>query len=109
MSETQSTTSLPFSLNEYRSRIKTVRERMSERSLDALLVTAPENICYLSGFTTTGYHVFQAMVVPLEAEPFMILRDIELDNVFLHSWLTQAFPLAIVLALVLWGGLRLSY
>lgn len=94
MSETQSTTSLPFSLEEYRSRIKTVRERMSERSLDALLVTAPENICYLSGFTTTGYHVFQAMVVPLEAEPFMILRDIELDNVFLHSWLTQAFPLA---------------
>ena len=94
MPESQSETTLSFSVDEYRSRINTVRKRMSERSLDALLVTAPENICYLSGFTTTGYHVFQALVVPLDSDPFLILRDIEIDNVALHSWLTQAFPLA---------------
>jgi Xaa-Pro dipeptidase len=80
---------LAFPLSEYQDRMARCRSAMETLGIDALLVTAPENICYLSGFTTPGYHVFQGLVVPLHAEPFMVLRNIEVDNLHLHSWLTE--------------------
>jgi Xaa-Pro dipeptidase len=33
--------------------------------------------------------VFQGLVVPADAEPFMVLRNIEVDNLRLHSWLSD--------------------
>lgn len=86
--------SLAYPLSEYEGRVARCRTAMEARGLDALLVTAPENICYLSGFTTPGYHVFQGLVVPLRGEPFMVLRNIEVDNVHLHSWLTDVDEIA---------------
>jgi Xaa-Pro dipeptidase len=81
---------LAFPAGEYHSRLERCRAAMAARDLDAVLVTAPENICYLTGFTTPGYHVFQAVVVSAEGEPFMVLRNIEVDNMRLHSWLRDA-------------------
>lgn len=80
---------LAFPKEEYEDRLARCRAAMEKRHLDALLVTAPENICYLSGFTTPGYHVFQALVVPLDTEPFMVLRNIEVDNLRIYSWVTE--------------------
>ena len=83
-----------FSVDEYRARLERARAGMATRNLDALIVTAPENICYLSGFTTTGYHTFQALIVPLDTEPFLILRDIEVDNAIRHSWIKDTVVLS---------------
>lgn len=85
---------LAFSRAEYADRLARCRSALTERGLSALLVTAPENICYLTGFTTPGYHVFQGLVVPVDAEPFLVLRNIEVDNLRLHSWLTDAVVIA---------------
>ena len=41
-----------FSLEEYRQRLDALRGRMEQRSVDALLVTGPENLCYLTGYQT---------------------------------------------------------
>ncbi|MCW3493366.1 M24 family metallopeptidase [Microbacterium sp. SSM24] len=80
---------LAFALTEYHGRLRRVREEMARARVDVLVVTAPENICYLTGFATTGYHVFQALVVPVANEPWLVLRNIEVSNAHQHSWITD--------------------
>lgn len=84
---------LAFPEAEYASRIAAARSRLAAGGLDALVVTAPESICYLSGFATPGYHVFQALVLPVESEPFLVVRNIEVDNVAAHSAIRRAHPI----------------
>jgi len=84
---------LAFEVKEYESRVALAQKAIAEAGLDALIVTAPENICYLSGFWTAGYHVFQAMVVPAKADPFLVIRNIEVGNVDEHSWVKKAYPI----------------
>lgn len=48
---------LPFSLLEYQARLDNVRQAMESRGLDALLLTDPADINYL-----TGYHTFEVSV-----------------------------------------------
>ncbi len=83
---------LPFALSEYQARLAKVRRAMDQRSLDLLLVTGPENICYLTGYATTGYHVFQALLVPLTGRPSFVVRRLELGNVEHGSCVEQAVP-----------------
>ncbi len=80
---------LVFEDREYARRIAAVQGELAARGLDAILVTGPENICYLSGFWTPGYHVFQALVVRRDADPFLVVRNIEADNVRAHSWVQR--------------------
>ncbi|HKX16652.1 MAG TPA: Xaa-Pro peptidase family protein [bacterium] len=61
--------------------------------LDALLVTSPENMCYLAGFATPGYHVFQALVVPASRPPFLVVRNIEEDNVKGGAWVQRFYAI----------------
>lgn len=84
---------LAFELTEYHARIERAQKAIAEAGLDALLVTSPENICYLSGFWTSGYHVFQALVVPAKKEPFLVIRNIEVGNVDAHSWIKIVYPI----------------
>ena len=83
---------LAFPVAEYQDRMARVRAGMADRGLDVLLVTGPENICYLSGYHTTGYHIFQCLVVPREGHPRFVLRNIEIGNVRTHSWVRDAEP-----------------
>jgi Xaa-Pro dipeptidase len=78
---------LPFTLREYRQRLARVRERMRERDIDVLLLTGPENIYYVSGYQTTGYYIYQALVVPGDGEPRFVVRKFEIPNVQALSWL----------------------
>ncbi|MCP8940999.1 Xaa-Pro peptidase family protein [Alsobacter sp. SYSU M60028] len=78
-----------FSAEEYERRVENVRAALRERGCDAAVITQPENICYLSGFWTPGYHVFQALVVPARKPPFLVVRNIEVDNVAEKSWIAR--------------------
>jgi len=69
-----------FPRDEYETRIAKARELMAARGIDAIVVTGPENIFYLSGQQTPGYYTFQCMIVPLDAEPVFLLRQLELQN-----------------------------
>ncbi|HKJ00083.1 MAG TPA: M24 family metallopeptidase [bacterium] len=77
---------LVFSMDEYQRRLADIRAGMESRRLDAFICTTPENIFYLTGYQTTGYFCFQALVVPLEAEPFMVVRLLEESNVDARTW-----------------------
>jgi Xaa-Pro dipeptidase len=77
---------LPFAMSEYEDRLKAVRLNMAQRNLDVLLVTGPENMFYLTGYRTTGYYVFQALVVPQNEDLHFVVRQIEFSNVLGRSW-----------------------
>ncbi|GAB6261279.1 ectoine hydrolase [Photobacterium sp. R1] len=83
---------MTFPFEEYERRLSELRLRIAQRHLDAVVITDPENIMYLTDYQTTGYSFFQALVVPLEDEPFMITRAMEESNVFARTWIERTRP-----------------
>ena len=81
---------LCFPLAEYQHRLNELRERMQKRLLDAVVISDPENLFYLTGYQTTGYSYFQALVVPLEGEPISITRELEASNMVHRTWVEEA-------------------
>ena len=77
---------LAFSVDEYKGRVARVREEMARRKFDVLLAHTPENICYLSGYHTPGYYMYQVLILPLEKPPLILTRLIEQTNVRGFSW-----------------------
>ena len=80
---------LPFTHDEYRARVANVRRGMQERGLDALLVTTPENVYYLTNHHTPAYDAFQALLLPLDGEPTLITPLIEELIARGHSWVER--------------------
>ena len=66
-----------FADEEYETRRRLVRETMSQRGLDAVLVSSPENIYYLTGLDSMGYFACQLLIFPLKGEPILITRAME--------------------------------
>jgi Xaa-Pro aminopeptidase len=85
---------LAFPIAEYRERLRRVRVAMAEQRLDGLLVHTPENICYLTGYHTTGYYMFQMLIVPPTGDPVLVTRLIERTNVDGFAWLDDAVAYA---------------
>lgn len=85
---------LVFTMDEYDRRLAAVRGELARRGLDAMIVTTPENIFYLTGYQTPGYYFFQALVVPTEGEPFMVTRLLEDSNVQTRTWIELSRPYA---------------
>lgn len=83
---------MTFEPAEYQRRLTELRERMERRNLDAVVITDPENLMYLTDYQTTGYSFFQALVVPLDDEPVMITREMEESNVLARTWVERTRP-----------------
>ncbi|MCX4186979.1 ectoine hydrolase [Methylophaga sp. OBS4] len=83
---------MTFPFEEYERRLGELRIRIAQRHLDAVVITDPENIMYLTDYQTTGYSFFQALVVPLEKDPFMITRAMEESNVIARTWVDRTRP-----------------
>lgn len=85
---------MTFPFEEYVRRIEGLRERMKDRLLDAVIISDPENLMYLTDYQTTGYSFFQALVVPLEGDCFMVTRKMEESNVYARTWVEKTRPYA---------------
>lgn len=83
---------LVFSMAEFEARLAAIRRAMAARGVDAFLVTTPENMFYLTGYQTPGYYWFQALVIPLDDQPFMVTRQLEDSNVQTRTWLELSRP-----------------
>ena len=81
-----------FGLDEYRERLAALRRRMEAAGADAILVTSPENLYYLSGYQTPGYYWYQTLIVPMDREPVLVVRRIEETNVEPLSWVEDCRP-----------------
>ncbi len=85
-------TDLAFSEAEYRRRVEKVKRVMSERDLDALLVTDVSNICYLSGFDTFVPDIFACMVITADRDPILQIMEFEIPAALLYSWVKDLRP-----------------
>ncbi|HVQ97085.1 MAG TPA: Xaa-Pro peptidase family protein [Mycobacteriales bacterium] len=79
-----------FTDAEFQRRITAVQQAMLAADIDVLLVHAPENICYLTGYETSGYFEYQTLVVPAAGRPELLIRNVERLNMDEYSWLDRA-------------------
>ena len=86
--------SLPFERAEYASRLRRLRSRMSADGIDVLIVTAPDAMCWLHGYSSRWYRTnssttlppTQCTVVHVDHEPtFMIETNFHEELVRLTS------------------------
>src|SRR5262247_4623638 len=87
MSTMSTPNELPFSREEYAHRLDRVRRRMDDARIEVLLTTVPENIVYLTGYSTLGYFTFQMRVVSLHEDPILLTRAINVDKAQVDSCL----------------------
>jgi Xaa-Pro dipeptidase len=78
---------LPFSRQEYAARLEKVRRRMEATGLEVLLTTVPENIIYLTGYSTLGYFTYQILIVSLELDPILLTRALNVEKAQVDSCL----------------------
>ena len=81
-----------FSLDEYQQRLDGLRQRMEQKGADAMMVTTPENLYYLTGYQTPGYYWYQTLIVPMDREPVFITRMNESSNVGPLTWVEDSRP-----------------
>jgi Xaa-Pro dipeptidase len=82
---------LPFNVPTYRERLERVRARMKSRDLDAIVVTLPDSIHWLTGYDSIGYLWLQALIVVAnEEEPHFLTRTTEEPSFWETSWLRSA-------------------
>lgn len=87
---------LPFSVDEYRRRLDKVREGLRQRGIDACLISIPENIYYLTGFTSTGYYMYQTLILPADGDPMFVTYLEEKINVIRRSWMDRYMTYSVI-------------
>lgn len=81
---------LPFSLQTYAERLGRIRKRMAEQGLDALLLSMPDCVNWLTGASSVGYLWPQALIIDSsDREPLMVTRTTEGPGLFITSWLRE--------------------
>jgi Xaa-Pro dipeptidase len=86
---TGSTRTLPFTMEEYTSRLGAVRDEIRRRALAGLVVVSPQNLYWLTGYRTAAYFTLQACIVPERGEPMMVAIGHEEQNILRTSWIER--------------------
>jgi Xaa-Pro dipeptidase len=76
-----------FATDEFKQRLTKVQENMQHEGIDLLMLHAPENIYYLSGYQTSGYFAYQTLIVTPSSAPTLLVRYLERGNIDEYSWL----------------------
>lgn len=69
-----------FERAEYQRRLENLQDRMTELHLDALILSAPENIFYISGYLTKAVFTLQFLIIKRAGLPFLVTRQMEIVN-----------------------------
>ncbi len=70
----------PFTASEYAARIAAVQAAMREQGLDALLLSGPEDIFYLTGLNHQGHFAFTALILKADGERLLVARAMERET-----------------------------
>jgi ectoine hydrolase len=62
---------------EYEQRLSRVQASMARRSMAALVVTDPANICYLTGYNAWSFYTPQCLAVPADGPPVLFARAMD--------------------------------
>ena len=79
-----------FPEEEYGTRLAAARAAFAEAGLEALLVSNPASVLYLSGYQTFSVLGGETLVVPAEGDPVLVVPSPELGTALLHTWLESA-------------------
>ena len=71
---------------EYHERVRKVRKEMEAEGLDALLITYPCNLYYVSGYYTFGVGNHTCLVLPLDGEAALQVTSMEIAAGVVNSW-----------------------
>ncbi len=77
MSDRDQTWTGTFTPAEYAARLAGVQDAMQEREMDALIVTDPANLYYLSGYNAWSFYMPQCLVVPASGVPHLFARAMD--------------------------------
>lgn len=66
-----------FSRHEFDGRLDAVRRAMAARGIGVFIVSAPENIFYLTGLDHWGYFAPHMLLIPAEGELVLVTRSME--------------------------------
>jgi Xaa-Pro dipeptidase len=80
---------LAFPKEEYERRLAAVHRGMASRGVEVLLLFAPTNLFYLTGYNTVGYSNYQCLLVPTVGEPVLVVRLLEGPVAGATTWLSR--------------------
>lgn len=79
-----------FDQNEYQGRIDRTKNKMRENGIDALVVSDPANMNYLTGYDGWSFYVHQAIVITIDQdEPVWVGRDQDGNGARATTWLEE--------------------
>jgi Xaa-Pro dipeptidase len=76
-----------FPAQEFATRIRNLQTVLARHDAEVLVLTGPENIFWATGRQTAGYFAFQALVIPMDAPPILLVRQLELTAARASTWL----------------------
>ena len=79
-----------FPAQEYQRRVAAVRAACAAAGMDALLLSHPANVLYLSGYQTFSVLGEETLIVPAADDPMLVVPAPELGTALLHTWLERA-------------------
>ncbi|MEL6582636.1 MAG: M24 family metallopeptidase [Pseudomonadota bacterium] len=83
-------TDLPFTLNEYDRRLAKTRAAMGGLGLDALFVTDPSNMAWLTGYDGWSFYVHQGVLVLPDGEPIWWGRHMDMLGGRRTCWMQES-------------------
>ena len=57
-----------FTKEEYNSRLTAIKQQMSKKTLDVLIITDPSNMNYITGYDAWSFYVPQGVIIALDYE-----------------------------------------
>jgi Xaa-Pro dipeptidase len=76
-----------FPKAEFAKRQSRAQAALRANGQEAILVSGPETIYWLTGRQTAGYFAFQVLILPADGEPTLLVRQLELFGTVANTWL----------------------
>lgn len=77
-----------FSTEEYASRLRKTRTAMAARNIDALIISDPSNMAWLTGYDGWSFYVHQCVVLTMDGEPLWFGRGQDANGAKRTCWLS---------------------
>ena len=81
------TPTLHFGRAEFAARVDKTKKAMEKAGLDALVVSDPSNMAWLTGYDGWSFYVHQAVVLPLDDDPVWFGRSQDANGAKRTAWL----------------------
>ncbi len=80
---------LRFSREEFADRLAATRAAMAERGVEALIVSDPTNMNWLTGYDGWSFYVHQAVIVPPSGEPVWFGRAMDAEGAYRTAYMSH--------------------